>query len=177
MDCASLATSIPRAICYGSARPCDKPRHDRRAAATLGPALIAAAGERAGMRFLEFFAANIRTRAGPMPARRTNSWPLVGIPRRTGRVAGCLTAKRLFGQGCRMRGFGSHGIREPIDPVPTNRPWPAPTAIDGIRPENQVRTGLPAGGRRIRTLGPSYQIFRKKGDGGRWRLQEGFGSS
>jgi hypothetical protein len=28
------------------------------------------------------------------------------------------------------------------------------TAIDGIRPENQVRTGLPAGGRWIRTLGP-----------------------
>jgi len=27
MDWASLATSIPRAICYGSARPCDKPRH------------------------------------------------------------------------------------------------------------------------------------------------------
>ena len=27
------------------------------------------------------------------------------------------------------------------------------TAIDGIRPENQVRTGLPAGGSRIRTIG------------------------
>src|SRR4029077_3074342 len=27
---------------------------------------------------------------------------------------------------------------------------------------------LSAGGNRIRTLGPSYQIFRKKGDGGRW---------
>jgi hypothetical protein len=32
------------------------------------------------MRFLEFFAANIRTRAGHMPARLRNSWPLVGIP-------------------------------------------------------------------------------------------------
>jgi hypothetical protein len=30
----------------------------------------------------------------------------------------------------------------------------SPTAIDGIRPENQVRTGLPAGGKEIRTLGP-----------------------
>jgi len=39
------------------------------------PALIVVAGERAGMRFLEFFAANIRnhTRAGPMPAQRKNS--------------------------------------------------------------------------------------------------------
>jgi hypothetical protein len=45
-----------------------------------------------------------------------------------------------------MRGFGRHGIREPIDPVPTNRLWTSPTAIDGIRPENQVRTELPAGG-------------------------------
>jgi hypothetical protein len=40
------------------------------------PALVAAAGERAGMRFLEFFTANIRkirTRAGPMPALPMNS--------------------------------------------------------------------------------------------------------
>jgi len=39
------------------------------------PALIAAAGERAGMRFLEFFAANIRIRhaCGPMPAPPMNS--------------------------------------------------------------------------------------------------------
>jgi integrase/recombinase XerC len=39
------------------------------------PALVAAAGERAGMRFLEFFAANIRNphTAGPMPAPRMNS--------------------------------------------------------------------------------------------------------
>jgi hypothetical protein len=37
------------------------------------PELIAAAGERAGMRFLEFFAANIRnphTRRGLRPRRR-----------------------------------------------------------------------------------------------------------
>jgi hypothetical protein len=33
------------------------------------PALVAAAGERAGVRFLEFFAAAIRTRAAPMRAR------------------------------------------------------------------------------------------------------------
>jgi integrase len=33
--------------------------------------------------------------------------------------------------------------------VPTNRRWTSPTAIDGIRPENQVRTGLPAGGRSL----------------------------
>src|SRR6266436_5237480 len=57
-----------------------------------------------------------------------------------------------------MRGFGSHGIREPIDPVPTNRPRTSPTAIDGIRPENQVRTGLPAGGKWIRTIGPPPEI-------------------
>jgi len=33
----------------------------------------------------------------------------------------------------------------------------SPTAIDGIRPRNQVRTGLAAGGRRIRTAGPPWK--------------------
>jgi hypothetical protein len=39
------------------------------------PALVAAASERASMRFLEFFAANIRdrTRAGPITGRQRNS--------------------------------------------------------------------------------------------------------
>jgi Transposase DDE domain len=33
----------------------------------------------------------------------------------------------------------------------------SPTVIDGIRPGNRVRTGLPAGGSWIRTIGPSRQ--------------------
>src|SRR3984893_3611320 len=37
-----------------------------------------------------------------------------------------------------------------------------PTAIDGIRPKSQVRTGLPAGGRWIRTLGPSRKEPRSR---------------
>src|SRR6266404_5971347 len=37
------------------------------------------------------------------------------------------------------------------------RRWRTPTVIDGIAPENQVRTGLPAGGRWIRTIGPRHE--------------------
>jgi hypothetical protein len=43
----------------------------------LVPALIAAAGEQAGWRYIEFFTANIRspTPGGPMPARAAGSLP------------------------------------------------------------------------------------------------------
>jgi hypothetical protein len=46
-----------------------------RAASATVPELVAAAGERAGMRFLEFFAANgsNRTRGVPMTAPPMNS--------------------------------------------------------------------------------------------------------
>jgi hypothetical protein len=41
----------------------------------LVPALIAAAGEQAGWRYVEFFTANIRIRAGPTRAPATGSSP------------------------------------------------------------------------------------------------------
>jgi hypothetical protein len=40
----------------------------------------------------------------------------------------------------------------PEGAAPAGRP---PTVIDGVRPENQVRSRLPAGGSRIRTIGPT----------------------
>jgi hypothetical protein len=49
------------------------------ARAPVVPTLIAVAGERASLRFLEFFAANIRNphtrRAAPMRGRSLTSWP------------------------------------------------------------------------------------------------------
>jgi hypothetical protein len=47
------------------------------------PELVKTAGEPAGMRFLEFFAANIRnphTRTMPMPMLRMNFWPGAPMP-------------------------------------------------------------------------------------------------
>jgi hypothetical protein len=41
----------------------------------LVPALIAAAGEQVRRRYVEFFTANIRTRAAPTPARAAGSSP------------------------------------------------------------------------------------------------------
>jgi hypothetical protein len=37
----------------------------------------------------------------------------------------------------------------------------SPTAIDGVHPGGQVRTGLTAGGSRIRTSGPSINQARR----------------
>jgi hypothetical protein len=42
-----------------------------------------------------------------------------------------------------------------------------PTVIDGMRPESQVRNGLAAGGRRIRTIGPARETDGR-GEGDPW---------
>jgi hypothetical protein len=74
IDLKELARRVPLLACASA----------RRATMSLLVLVIApprvpalAAGEGVGMRYLEFFAANIRTRthAGPMPAPPMNSWP------------------------------------------------------------------------------------------------------
>jgi len=89
--------SIQRVTCCGSALPGTRSRYDRRAAASIDPAghrnggaavvpaLVAAAGERASRRFLEFFAANIRNphtrRAYARAADEFLAWcAAVGMP-------------------------------------------------------------------------------------------------
>jgi hypothetical protein len=65
------------------------------------PELVAAAGERASMRFLEFFVANIRsphTRQGQLHCRR-RSWPRLSLPKHGHPVAGDGRSAALF-LGC-----------------------------------------------------------------------------